>query len=77
MSDVWPSIDPVLITSLQQLFKTPLQLQAAFDSEEDCYTLLTGHFPDLIDEDVRNASAEMIRWQSVSAPAFKLSLIHI
>ncbi|CAK9071372.1 unnamed protein product [Durusdinium trenchii] len=65
MSDVWPSIDPVLITSLQQLFKTPLQLQAAFDSEEDCYTLLTGHFPDLIDEDVRNASAEMIRWQSV------------
>ena len=71
MSDVWPSIDPVLITSLQQLFKTPLQLQAAFDSEEDCYTLLTGHFPDLIDEDVRNASAEMIRWQSVSAPAFK------
>eukprot|EP00435_Cladocopium_sp_Y103_P006564 s4728_g2.t1 len=44
---------------------------AAFDSDVECHTLCTGLFPDMIDEEVRDVTAELLRWQVVSAPAFK------
>ena len=69
--DDWPQIDGVVLTSLQQWFLSPLQLQAAFDDENGCSTLLHGLFPDMVDEDVRNLAAGLIHWQSTQYSNFK------
>ena len=69
--DDWPQIDGVVLTSLQQWFHSPLQLQAAFDDENGCSALLHGLFPDMVDEDVRNLAAGLIHWQSTQCSNFK------
>lgn len=70
-NESWPNLDPVLLLSVQKIFKSPLNLQAAFECENDCYDLIADLFPDLVDEAIRNSAAELVRWQVASAPAFK------
>jgi hypothetical protein len=71
MAEDWPQIDGVVLSTLQQWFHTPLQLQAAFDDEDGCSALLHGMFPDMVDEDVRNTSAGLVHWQASQSAAFK------
>eukprot|EP00435_Cladocopium_sp_Y103_P056814 s2661_g19.t1 len=66
-----PNLDPVVVSAFQRLYASPLSLQAAFDTEDDCHALLLGFFPDMVEEEVRNSSAELVRWQADNAPAFK------
>ena len=69
--DDWPQVDGTVLTALQQLYPTPLRLQAAFDNEEECTVLLHDFFPDMVDEQSRNISAELVHWQSMQVTAFK------
>jgi hypothetical protein len=72
MEGDWPGLDPVTLLVFQRLFKTPLSLQAAFDDDADCTSLVKALFPDMVDEAVRNLTAAMMVWQSNNVPAFKL-----
>ena len=69
--DDWPQVDGTVLIALQQLYPTPLRLQAAFDNEEECTVLLHDFFPDMVDEQSRNISAELVHWQSMQVAAFK------
>lgn len=69
--EVWPALEPSLLSSVQRSFRTPLHLQAAFDSLEDCFDLVTSFFPDLVDEEVRNQSAILMQWQEENGHRFK------
>ena len=71
MDELWPNIDAVVLGSIQQLYPSPLRLQAAFDGFDDCSILIADLFPDMIEEDLRNTVAELSRWQTESAPALK------
>ena len=71
MEDDWPGLDPVTLLAFQRLFKTPLSLQAAFDDDADCTSLVKALFPDLVDEGVRNLTAALMVWQTNNVPAFK------
>ena len=53
----WPSIVEDVLAVLQKLFKTPLHLEAAFDSDNDARALLQSCFPDMVPEEVANVSA--------------------
>eukprot|EP00435_Cladocopium_sp_Y103_P019604 s2653_g4.t1 len=64
----WKGCGLILILLLSVLF---ISLQAAFDCEDDCHALLLGCFPDMVEEEVRNSAAELVRWQTDNAPAFK------
>ena len=69
--DDWPQVDGTVLTALQQLYPTPLRLQAAFDNEEECTVLLHDIFPDMVDEQSRDISAELVHWQSLQVTTFK------
>ena len=56
----WPSVDPAVLSFLKRHFGTPLHVQAAFDSEDDCMSLLALGFPDMIEEDLRNEAAILV-----------------
>ena len=71
MDELWPNIDAAVLGSIQQLYPSPLRLQAAFDGFDDCSILIADLFPDMIEEDLRNTVAELLRWQTESAPALK------
>ena len=71
MEAPWPTLDPALLGFFQSIFPSTRNLQAAFDSIGDCCGLITSKFPDMIDEDVRNAAAILMDWKEDSARAFK------
>ena len=69
--ECWPSLDPLILAVLQKNFRSPLCLQASFDSDVECESILQSVFPDMIDEEVRNLVASLSTWQTASAPSFK------
>ena len=71
MPEDWPSLGPVLLAVLPRTFRTPLCLQAAFDTDAECESLLQSLFPDMIDEEVLNTVAVIMTWQTTGAPALQ------
>ena len=69
--DGWPRLDPEILAVLQKTFGTPLCLQASFDDDVECASVLQSIFPDMIDEEVRDLVAGLVTWQTASAPSFK------
>ena len=62
MGDAWPPVEDGIRAHLQRIYVTPLRLDAAFDTEEECLGLLTAEFPDLVEEDLLDAIAQMGHW---------------
>ena len=60
-----------MLVTFQRYYKSPLSLQAAFDSDTDCLDMVQSLFPDMVDEHARNLTATLMLWQVDSAPAFK------
>ena len=56
MEAPWPVLDPAVLGFLQ----TTRNLQAAFESVDDCCGLIAAKFPDMIDEELGNIAADMI-----------------
>ena len=71
MAEEWPGLDPIVLSVLQRVFRSALCLQAAFDSDAECESLIRSVFPDMIDEEVLDVAAQLLNWQSAGAPAFK------
>eukprot|EP00435_Cladocopium_sp_Y103_P020863 s2122_g5.t1 len=61
MDDQWPPLDEGILAHIQRVFVTPLRLEAAFDTDDDCVELLTAEFPDLVGEDLMDAVAQLGR----------------
>ena len=59
----WPLIDPGVLSHLQLLYPTPLQLEAAFDDEGDCEALVACGFPAIVDEMKMDAVAQLMLWK--------------
>ena len=67
MNDWWPAVEPGILGHLQRIFVTPLRLDAAFDSDEECLQMLTEEFPDMVGEDIswtslRNCPSGRSQW---------------
>ncbi len=67
----WPMLRQELLVYFQNLFKSPRQLHAAFDTEDDCCELINSAFPMMVEEDVRNAAATLMVWSGNSGAALK------
>ena len=63
MADWWPSVDEGVLARLQRVFETPLKLDAAFDTDEDCAVLLESEFPDMLPEDSLDTVAQLCLWK--------------
>ena len=59
----WPLIDPGILSHLQLLYPTPLQLDAAFDNQEDCEALVACGFPAIVDEMKLDVVAHLMLWK--------------
>ena len=73
MDDPWPPVEDGLRAHLQRVYVTPLRLDAAFDTEQDCVGLLTAEFPDLVEEELLNAIAILCEWKERMVRPFKRS----
>lgn len=69
--DGWPPAEDEVLLHLKRVYRTPLVLQAAFDSFEECCALISDAFPDLIHETVRDQAAILMEWQLMGASEFK------
>ena len=54
-----------------------LRLRAAFDTEEECVGLLTAEFPDLVEEDLLNAVAQLGQWKESMERPFKRKRVEL
>ena len=77
MDRFWPNLDPVVLGTIQRYFRTPLLLQGAFDDHDECQSFLADMFPDMVEEELRNSVAELLRWQSDSALALKRMRLNV
>ena len=71
MEAPWPVLDPALVGFLQSTFHSARNLQCAFDNVDDCCNLIQSRFPDMIDEDLRNAAAVLLAWKDGHSRDFK------
>ena len=71
MEAPWPVLDPAVVGFLQSIFPSTRNLQCAFDSVDDCCSLIQSRFPDMLDEDLRNSAAILIAWKEEQSRAFK------
>lgn len=60
---MWPAVEPGLLAWCQRTFGTPLRLDAAFDTEGDCEALVKTAFPDMVEEHVLDAVAQLVQWK--------------
>ena len=67
----WPSITGDIVVILQRLFKTPLHVEASFDSDMDARALLQSCCPDMVPEEVANVAADLVAWREDNARSFK------
>eukprot|EP00435_Cladocopium_sp_Y103_P053229 s367_g17.t1 len=67
----WPGVEPGVLSHLQKLFHSPLQLDAAFDNEDECEELIVEGFPAMLDELRRDTVAQMMEWKASSVRALK------
>ena len=56
---------------LGRIFVTPLRLDAAFDSDEECLELISAEFPDMVGEDLMNVIAQMSIWKEAMVRPLK------
>ena len=66
-----PDIDPGVLAFLQKAFVTPVRLDAAFDSETDCESLVLEGFPDIVDELKLDVVAQLMVWKTDSSRGLK------
>eukprot|EP00435_Cladocopium_sp_Y103_P066069 s1270_g28.t1 len=52
-----------LLAHLKRTYVTPLRLDAAFDTDEDCLEMLISEFPDIVEEDALDAVAQLCIWK--------------
>ena len=71
MEAPWPGLEPAVLGFLQSIFPTTRNLQAAFETVDDCCELVASKFPDMIDEDLRNIAASLIAWKEDHSRSFK------
>ena len=77
MGDAWPPVEDGIRAHLQRIYVTPLRLDAAFDTEEECLGLLTAEFPDLVEEDLLDAIAQMGHWKESMERPFKRNRVEL
>eukprot|EP00435_Cladocopium_sp_Y103_P028140 s256_g7.t1 len=58
-----PAIDEGILGHLQRVSVTPLRLDAAFDTEDDCEELISASFPDAADVLKLDTAAQMMIWK--------------
>lgn len=71
MSALWPPVEDGIRAHLERVYITPLRLDAAFDTEEECAIMLRDEFPDLVEEDLLDALAQMVYWKESMERPFK------
>jgi hypothetical protein len=71
MAVLWPPVEDGIRAHLQRVYITPLRLDAAFDTEEECAIMLRDEFPDLVEEDLLDALAQMTCWKDSMERPFK------
>ena len=71
MAATWPPVEDGIRAHLQRVYITPLRLDAAFDTEEEGAAMLTAEFPDLVEEDLLDALAQLTCWKESMERPFK------
>ncbi|CAL1167610.1 unnamed protein product [Cladocopium goreaui] len=71
MGDEWPLVADGVRAHLQRVYRTPLRLDAAFDSDEECLQLVAAEFPDMVGEDLVNTVAQIGIWKESMERPFK------
>eukprot|EP00435_Cladocopium_sp_Y103_P008878 s4940_g2.t1 len=67
----WPELGVDALICFQRYFKTPLQLDASFDSDVDANALVQSVMPDVNPEDAANLVAMLLVWKETSQRSFK------
>ena len=71
MAVLWPPVEDGIRAHLQRVYITPLRLDAAFDTEEECAIMLRDEFPDLVEEDLLDALASDDVLERLNGAAFQ------
>ena len=67
----WPQLAPDKLICFQRFFRSPLQLDAAFDNDLESLELIQSIFPDMVAEDVMDIVALLMVWKESSDRTFK------
>eukprot|EP00435_Cladocopium_sp_Y103_P048179 s357_g14.t1 len=59
----WPDVEAGILSHLQRIFVTPSRLDAAFDDEDGCDSLISCSFPSIVDELKHDTVAQMMVWK--------------
>ena len=59
MEAPWPVLDPAVVGFLQSIFPSTRNLQCAFETVDECCSLIQSRFPDMVDEDLRNTALHL------------------
>ena len=72
----WPEVETGLLAHLISVYKTPLHLDAAFDTEDECDALVLCSFPDILDEARLDTVALLMNWKETSGRTLEDAEVH-
>ena len=73
----WPSVPEYIASFLARNFVHARDLDAAFDSLEECEDLIVSGFPGMIAEDVRNVATTLMVWKEDNNRALKRARVSV
>ena len=62
----WPEVESGLLGHFRAVFKSPLHVDAAFDTEDECDSLVLCSFPDILDEARLDTVALLMNWKELN-----------
>ena len=67
----WPQLGQDFVICFQKHFKSPLHLDAAFDTDLESAELVRAIFPDMVAEEVMDLVAVLMIWKESNVRSFK------
>eukprot|EP00435_Cladocopium_sp_Y103_P074208 s172_g47.t1 len=67
----WPELHSDHLVCLRKVFRSPVHLEAAFDSHDDASALVQSVFPDMVPEEVEDTVAVLLVWRDSVCRAIK------
>jgi hypothetical protein len=73
----WPRLAPDTLVCFQRFFRSPLQLDAAFDNDLESLELTQSIFPDMVAEDVMDVVAVLMVWKESGDRSFNVLVVKL
>ena len=73
----WPQLGQDYLVCFQKHFKSPLHLDAAFDTDLESAELVQAIFPDMVAEEVMDVVAVLVVWKESNVRSFKRARLQV